>query len=111
MVPLIAARIPSLYREILFKDPKGQYQEKDYVAGLIKEKHGRGESLELTDMISNKANLLLLFAGIFHYGTWPNAVKDNTGLDIRFPPLEEVSPESIERVAYKIGRVENAAPI
>ncbi len=103
---LTAAKIPSAFwKGIPLKKPTGDYSKKDYVDQLIKQRHRQNISLELKDI-----DLKLLIAGIFHYGTWPNAVKENTGLDIKFPALEEVTPESIEKVARKAG-IKNAISV
>lgn len=97
-------------KEIRLQLPVGGYKDKNYVSELIKQKSERGESLEVLDVIRDKRNHRLLTAAIFHWEKWADAVKESTGLEIKFPPLREVSPEYIEEVACRAG-ITSAFPV
>ena len=74
-------------------------KSKSTIDAILKEFHKVDADLGIRNIMANHQAFLI--ATLEFYPTWTAAVKKNTGLEIQFPSLPEVTHEWIEKVAAK----------
>jgi hypothetical protein len=78
------------------------YMSKDTVDQAIKDLGRSGKAvLEIDKVVADNSHILK--AALRHYESWVEAVKFNTGIEIKFPDLPEVAELRIEETAAEAG--------